>query len=304
MIVRRIELGKDFGHCEPLAACIGYFDGLHRGHMELVKQAIASAKDKKLQSALITFDPDPWVVLKNMKNIPHLTSMEQRIQIGEAIGLDQWIIVSFTKELAQLSPSDFEKQIIQELKVQTLVCGFDYSYGHMGKGNVETLKQQSNFDVIVIDSFEYEHEKISTTRIEQALNDGNVALVHELLGHPYILEGCVKKGEHLGNVYGYPTANLQLTYNSYLPKVGVYIGYVEALGKRYKAMINIGHNPTFNYKENISIEAFLVDFKGDLYDAPIQIHLIDFIREERKFESKDALIQQLNQDVLKAKALK
>lgn len=288
--------------CEKMAACIGYFDGMHVGHQKLVETTIQASKAKGIKSGCITFEPDPWCVLKNMTNIPHITSMREREEIGEKAGLDYWIIFSFTKELANLPTNEFEN-LLKDLNVQTLICGFDFTYGEKGKGNVQTLKKQHDFDVIQVDAVTFDGEKISSTRIEKEIQNGNMPLVSSLLGRNYVLSGHVVNGNNLGHTYGFPTANLKLHYNSILPKKGVYIGYADVMGKRYRAMMNVGHNPTFNYQENISIEAYLVDFDGVLYEEEMKLEFVEFIRDEKKFASKDELINQLKCDVKKAKAL-
>lgn len=301
MKVVRINMQDAFDF-EEMAACIGYFDGMHVGHMKLVENTLIKAKEKKLKSACITFDPDPWVVIKQMQDPAHITSMEERISIGESAGLDYWIILHFTKELADMSTDDFEK-MLSDMHVKCLVCGFDYTYGKFGKGNVQTLKKQQLFDIVEVNEVLYENEKISSTRIEKAIENGKMKEIIPLLGRPYSMKGSVIHGLSNGKRMGYPTINLKLEQNYILPAVGVYIGYVIAFGKHYRAMMNIGHNPTVSYRKNVSIEAYLLDFEGDLYDESVELIFMDRIRDEKEFKSKEELVIQLDKDVLKAKAL-
>lgn len=301
MKVVHIELNQIY-ELESNAACIGYFDGMHKGHLELVNQAIQRANELNIKSACITFEPDPWVIIKGMKDIPHITSMKERIEIGQQCGLDYWIIVSFTKELANLSCEAFE-QMLSNMNVKSLICGFDYTYGEKGKGNVESLKKQTMFEVIEVDAVLYKDEKISSTRIEANIEKGAMQEVLQLLGRPYSIKGTIKKGSSLGKTIGYPTANLLMNYHYVMPSIGVYIGYAYVKNKHYKCMMNVGHNPTFNYQEKISVEAFLLDFDDNLYDDEMELIFIEKIRDEKKFSSKEQLIQQLNLDVLKAKKL-
>lgn len=304
MKVRRVELGKIEKSKEKLSACIGYFDGMHLGHMQLVRKAKEIAELKNIHSALITFDPDPWVILKGMKDVAHITSMEERIEIGRMCELDEWIIVEFTKELSQLSYQEFEEKILQALNIDTLVCGFDYHYGHKGSGSIETLKQQHHFDVEVVSEYTYQDEKVSSTRIQNCIEEGNMSILPHLLGRPYTISGVVVKGNQKGREYGYPTANVMPLYQSLLPKRGVYIGYTLVHGRNYKSMINIGHNPTFNYRQNISIESYCIGLDEDIYDEVVTLTFIEKIRDEEKFASKELLLEQLNKDVEKANALK
>ena len=278
------------------AACIGYFDGMHIGHMKLVSEMMNEANKQKLKKALITFHPDPWVVLKNEKDIPHITSMEERIEIGKSLELDYWIILPFTKELSQMNTQKFE-EMLYNLNVKSLICGFDYSYGYKGQGNIQTLRKQSYFDVIEVNSVTYRNEKISSTRIEKEIKNGNIHNIKPLLGRYYSIKGNVIKGSHLGNTIGFPTANITPTYHSIIPKAGVYIGLVKINGQTYKSMINIGHNPTFNYQDHLSIEAHILDFDSIIYNQEIEVTFIERIRDEIKFNSKEALIKQLNIDL-------
>lgn len=302
MEVIRMGIGNIQASPVPLSACIGYFDGLHLGHQQLVRNAIQSANEKNGQSALITFDPDPWQVLKNIDDIDHLTTMEERIKIGASLGIEKWIILEFTKELASLSPDAFLNEILIPMNIQTLVCGFDYHYGCRGLGNIETLKQQQAFEVKVISEVDYEEEKISSTRIEKAISQGQMELSEKLLGRPYSLCGIVVRGNHIGtNILGFPTANLELSASYVIPQRGVYVGACLVQDQLIRSMINIGHNPTCNHRDKLSVEAHLIDFNADLYGQPIVLYFYEKLRDEVKFNSADELIDQLNKDRLSTK---
>ena len=291
---------NDVQKLDCMAACIGYFDGMHIGHAQLIKETLKQANKNNLKSACITFHPDPWCVLKNLHNIPHISSMDERIEIGREYGLDYWIILPFTTELSKMSTSDFEK-LLFNMNIQTLICGFDYSYGYKGQGKIDTLKKQSYFDVIVVDEVTYNNEKISSTRIEKEIMNGNMSEVNCLLGRLYSIQGWVVDGRKLGKTIGFPTANIKCKYHSILPKAGVYIGYINIDDIQYKCMINIGHNPTFNYQNNISIEVNIIDFDQNIYGKEIQLFFNQRLRDEKKFQSKEELIAQLKIDALKAK---
>lgn len=302
MEVIKMGIGNIQASPIPLSACIGYFDGLHLGHQQLVCNAIHAANEKAGQSALITFDPDPWQVLKNIEDIDHLTTMEERIKIGTSLGIEKWIILEFTKELASLSPEAFLEEILIPMNIQTLVCGFDYHYGCRGQGDIETLKQQQAFEVKVVSEVDFEGEKISSTRIEKAIAEGNMELSENLLGRPYSLKGIVVRGNHVGtNVLGFPTANLELSANYVMPKRGVYVGACLVNGQLIQSMINIGHNPTCNHRENLSIEAHLIDFDEDLYGQSVTLYFYKKLRDEVKFKNADELISQLNKDRIHTK---
>lgn len=293
---------KNINSFKPLVACIGYFDGIHIGHQKLLSETIAFAKQNELKSACITFHPDPWVVIKKIENIPHLSSMTERIEYAERFHLDYWIILPFTEELSQMETKDFEL-LLSKLNVQKLICGFDFTYGYKGQGNIQSLKAHKNFEVIEVKEIKYLNEKISSTRIENAIYHGDMHLASKLLGRYYSIQGNVVKGSHLGNTIGFPTANIHCKYNAIIPQKGVYIGYINVDQNRYRCMMNVGHNPTFNYQEQISIEAYILDFDEDIYTKEVRIEFVEKIRDEKKFESKEQLILQLNQDIEKAKQL-
>lgn len=298
--VLKVEVGNPIEQKHRITACIGYFDGIHKGHQKLLEQVVAISKENNTKPALITFDPDPWVVIKKSKELPHLTTMADRIAIGESLGIEQWIILSFNETMADLNIQEFHEQILNPLNLDTIVCGFDFHYAAKGKGSIDTLKQQKNFKVHVVEEIQFDHEKISSTRIESLLEKGNVLSVHELLGRPYALKGKVGKGNQLGRTIGFPTANLVLEDLYCIPKKGVYIGSVEINQCNYPAIINIGNNPTFNYQESMCIEAHIIGINEDLYDKQLTYKFYDFIREEKRFNNPQELTTQLENDKQKA----
>lgn len=302
MNVRRIRFDEILNIAEPLCACIGYFDGMHVGHMQLVSKTLEIAEQEKIKSALITFDPDPWVVLKGI-DPAHITSMEERIEIAESLGLDEWIIIEFSRALSQLSCEAFEDDILVKLNVKHLICGFDYSYGYKGKGNVDSLIQSGKFQVHMIKPVLYKDEKISSTRIEHEIKEGNMKEVTQLLGRPYSLKGIVVEGSHVGRTIGFPTANCQLKYHSILPKRGVYIGYTLIDGKNVKSMMNIGHNPSINFQQELRIESHLLNFSDDIYGKDIELIFIERIRDEMQFSGVEELKSQMKLDVMRAAKL-
>lgn len=287
---------------DKITACIGYFDGLHKGHQQLVRKVVDIAKQNNTIPALITFDPDPWVVVKKLRNIPHLTPMKYRQEIGEQLGIKKWIILDFQKDMANLSYEQFHELVLKPLNINTLVCGYDFHYAHRGEGNVKTLLKQSYFNVEVIDEIASEDEKISSTRIERLVKEGDMEKATWLMGRVYELCGVVKSGNRIGRKYGFPTANLKLCNSYVLPKCGVYIGKVLVKNQWYMAIINVGHNPSFNYQDNISIEAYILDFNQMIYDMEVRYQFYAYLRDEKHFDGMDELKQQLTKDVASARA--
>lgn len=279
-----------------LHACIGYFDGLHQGHQRLIKAALKQARKKGGKAAMITFEPDPWATIQGITNIPHVTSMAQRIDIAEKLGVEVWIILDFTKEMSQLNVQEFHENILFPLPLETLVCGYDFHYAHLGKGDPITLANQDRYQVIVIDQVQCEHEKISSTRIEQCIMEGNIETCNMLLTRPYQMEGIIVHGLKNGRKMGFPTANLQPSIEYVMPKEGVYAGEVVIDDISYPAMINVGKNPTIGVHQENRIEAHLLDFHDTLYEKKVTFQFLSYLRKEQKFSGLDALCKQLSED--------
>jgi riboflavin kinase / FMN adenylyltransferase len=301
--MRIIKMGLESNriYSKPMCACIGYFDGMHKGHQVLIEKTIEMAKKYHCESALITFDPDPWVTIKHAKDVKHISTMRERLNRAVEYGIQNIIILDFTTEFSQLSPEDFVQQILSKISLKGIVCGFDFHYGAMGKGSAETLKQTEGLEVEVVQPIEDDLGKISSTRITKCIEEGKMQEASKMLGYNFRISGIVVHGRNKGHSIGFPTANLQFDPEYILPRTGVYAGFVIIQNERYKAMINLGHNPTFNLREDISLEANIFDFNRDIYGKFITIEFIEFVREEKKFSSKGNLIMQLEQDIVTIK---
>lgn len=297
MRIIRLNLEHPYQMKSPVAACIGYFDGLHIGHQELIRRTNELARANHCESALITFDPDPWVTIRHEKNVHHITTMKQRINLSVQFGIQNIFILEFSSEMSQLPPHEFVTKILSMCNLKALVCGFDFRYGYMGAGTPETLAEEHLFSVTVVPPVEAGGSKISSSRISALIEDGSVRQAASLLGYPFTIEGTVGHGNHQGTGLGYPTANIIADPEYLLPKPGVYACYAIVHHQRYLAMVNLGHNPTFNYTESLSLEAHLLDFSGDLYGTRLELQFIDYLREEKKFRSRENLIMQLEQDI-------
>ena len=302
MRIVNVKLGEIRKQKNPVVACIGYFDGMHKGHQALVNATLEKAKELGVESGLITFDPDPWVTLRNEKDVKHITPLQQRINIAVELGIKNIFILNFTKEMAALSPLDFIK-VLDSCNIKALICGFDYHYGQFGKGDIESLKRDADFEVVVVDAVNDNEGKISSTRITNLIEEGEVHKAEELLGYAYRVEGYVVHGNAKGRTIGYPTANVSVPSEYLEPKGGVYACFALIDGKKYKAMVNIGHNPTFNYTETMSLEAYLLDFSGDLYDKRLKISFKYYLRPEKKFKYIGNLKMQLEQDEFAVRTL-
>lgn len=283
---------------KPLAACMGYFDGLHLGHQHLFNETIKIAKEKGIESAIITFDPDPWTVLNNNNNVKHLTPIKEKLLTASKLGVDHMITIAFSKDIAKLTPEQFVDHYLIPLNVHSLVVGEDFRFGHKGSGNVAYLKEHAaiHFDTVVVTIDKTNDVKIGTTAITQNLLKGNVELANSMLGRDYVISGFVVDGQKQGRKIGFPTANMLIVDEYVIPGEGVYAGIVSVKGNDYQSLISIGHNPTFNHTQKVSVETHILDFNDDIYGEHIKQSFQLKLRDQIKFDSIDALIVQMKQD--------
>jgi len=303
MVMKTIHIGLDHTTFfkEGLSLAMGYFDGFHLGHQALLNKAKEQANKKNLSSAVLSFDPNPLVTLGKMKEEHYITSLQDREKILEDMGFDYFLILDFTKEVANMLPEDFVDEFIIKMNVKEVVCGFDFFFGQKGKGNGQLLLSYTTFNTSIINQISKDHLKISTTRIQSLLMEGKIKEVNDLLTRPYQITGKVIHGKKRGRLLGFPTANID--YGAYyLPKRGVY-GVKVIINKQiYIGMCNIGLNPTFNDIKQLSMEVNIFDFHQDIYDQEISVQFYTYTRGEKSFESKNQLVQQLHQDQEEIKA--
>lgn len=286
---------NDIPDLPPSSAAIGYFDGFHVGHMELIRKAVQEAKEHDLKSAVITFHPDPWEVFKPDANKDHIISLPDKVAMATSFGLDYMYILEFSQEFANRSVESFHN-LLARMHVEYLVCGYDFTYGRYGAGNVQSLHAQDQVKVCVIDEVDEQEQKISSSRIERMLRAGLVWKAAVLLGYYYSIPGVIVHGYKRGtDVLQMPTANLQAEPGYVLPANGVYAGYVYDGTGYFPAMINIGSNPTFN-NGNISIEAHIFGYDKNLYGRMARFFFAERIRPEVRFDSIQDLKNQLKTD--------
>lgn len=285
-------------------AAIGFFDGVHKGHQAVIQEAKDIAKKTNKDSAVITFDPHPSVVLQNKKDVDYITPLQDKIRKIENLEVDHLYIIHFNKELSKLSPQAFIDHFIVSLHITHLVAGFDFTFGHKGKGNMQNIQNYTSDELLVstVERLDYQSEKISSTRIRSALNDGNVVESERLLGRPYSMMGEVIHGDKRGRTIGYPTANLKVMDEYFKPKIGVYAVEMEFDGKLWYGMASLGYNPTFtDERDNIKIEVHIFDFNQDIYGKIIEIKWKKYIRDELKFANAEELIEELEEDESKVR---
>ncbi|NBD22420.1 bifunctional riboflavin kinase/FAD synthetase [Paenibacillus glycinis] len=291
----------------PKTLAIGHFDGVHRGHQNVIAKAISSARAFGLQGAVMTFHPHPKQVLgRSEQYVACLTPLDEKVERFRRLGVDVVYIVQFDLDFAKVSPFDFVGNMLRPLQVKRAVVGFDFTFGAKGAGKPETLWAlgEPDIEVDIVEPFMQDGDKVSSSRIREALMNGRPEEAAELLGEPYAVRGVVVQGEGRGRKIGYPTANIQQEDGFLIPRQGVYAIMAETDGQRYSGVLNIGVKPTFhdNLTEPV-MEAHLFDFGGDLYGKTVSVQFIAFLRTEKKFGSIDELIAQIHSDADQAKAL-
>lgn len=281
-------------------SAIGFFDGIHKGHQKVIKAAVDEAEKKNMENAVITFHPHPSVVLKkDTQHVKYITPMREKKEILKKLRVDRLYIIKFNKELSLLSPQEFIDHFIIGLNIKHLVAGFDYSFGHKGKGNMNNIAEYTRglFTHTTIDKVLSGKEKISSTKIRELLNSGNVEEANVLLSRPLTIDGTVIKGAQRGRELGYPTANMQVNPDALLPKSGIYAVKVHYKNELYEGMANIGTNPTFTEdRKDLSVEVNIFDYNNDLYGEELIIEWHKYMREEEKYNGADALIKQMAED--------
>ncbi len=284
----------------PVVLCLGFFDGLHRGHQALVQSAIELATQLQATPALLTFDPHPAVVLGKAQKETLLTSVDDRDELVYHHGIHHVFVLPFTHEVAHLDPLVFLNTILIPLDVVGVVCGEDFRFGDKGKGSIATLQTDGRFVVRVVAPVFQGGEKISSTRILNLIRLGDVQQAADLMGHPYQVRGVVIPGRAIGRTIGFPTANIRLSYHYRMPKEGVYFGRIYLHETWHQAVMNYGVRPSVDDSLTPLLEVHVLGFSGDLVGEVVSVTIEQFARPEMKFASLDELKAQIARDVTAA----
>ncbi len=281
-----------------IVLALGYFDGLHLAHQSLIQKTLEIAKEKNSCSGLLTFQPNPKHFLGKQKIESLLTPHNMKVNLLDKMGVEYLFVIKFDMDVSHLSHKQFVEKFILSLNTIHVVTGFDFLYGFKGKGNINTLFEDSHneFGITMIDEQKVRGEKISSSKIRELIINGQVDIIKDYLGRDYTTEGIVIHGFKRGREMGYPTANLSTIDNYLVPENGVYIVKVKIFQNEYDGICNIGHNPTFSENNNKSVEVHILNFNKYIYNEKLSITWIKKIRDEKKFESVQELITQLNED--------
>lgn len=273
---------------EDLCCAIGNFDGVHKGHQQL----ISKSKEYKYKSAVLTFYPHPYTYIKHINPYRQLTPIDHKIKIIESLGVDYLIIVEFNEKIMNMEKELFMANL-KKLGIKAVVCGYDFTFAKNATGTIKDLDE--NFIFHEIPKYQINNVRVSTTYTKELLMIGDVNTVKEMLGRPYSIIGKVITGKHLGSKIGFPTANI--SYGIYvLPLNGVYATRIKCGNNTYYGMTNVGNNPTVDFSSNVKIEVNIFDFDSDIYGEEVEIIFDERIRDENKFSSIKELKKQLDND--------
>lgn len=280
---------------------LGTFDGIHLGHQQIISSVADKAKQKGLRSFVITFDPHPRKVLSKDEKVYLLSSLEEKIEIFSKLGVENLLVIEFTKEFSQQTAEEFiKKYLVNGIGLTEIVVGYDHHFGKGRGGNADTLTaigNELNFNTTVIPSFVIEERIISSTKIRNALMEGDVSLTAKMLGRYFSFSGTVVGGDKRGRELGYPTANIELELkDKLLPLIGIYAVRVTVKNEKYNGLLSIGRRPTFYEDGEVVSEVYIYDFDEQIYGEKITIELVERLRGEEKFNSTDELIAQMNKD--------
>ncbi len=295
------EIVKEGTLSPPIGITIGNFDGFHLGHQSLIKKIKSDCEKSGLKLLLITFNPHPQKILHPDREKFLITSYEKKKKLIENYGVDYYLELNFTRDFSTLSAEQFmQDYIFIYPNIRTIYLGYDFAFGankHGGHDLVKNICENKGVNVEIQPKYEFEGQTLSSSLIRSKLQNGEMDIVTNLLGHLYQLEGVVVKGEGRGKKIGFPTANIQSATDLIIPQKGVYITRTHYKDMTFESITNIGNNPTFKDSDLLSVETNIFDFDVDIYGEKIDIEFLKKIRDEKKFQTVNDLISQIKSDI-------
>lgn len=286
---------------EPIVLALGFFDGVHKGHQQVILEAKRQAEKHNAKLAVMSFNHHPSIVFQKLdaETMRYLSIMDRKIELMENLGVDYFYVIEFTYDFGTLKPQEFVDQYIVGLHAKAVVAGFDYTYGPKTIADMAHLPQyaKNRFAIVEVSPQVSENkEKISSTRIREALDTGDLAKANSMLGYTYQFGGHVMHGDARGRELGFPTANIKVQKNVRLPKTGVYVVSIRVQGEWYQGMASIGYNITFEKDREKTVEVNIFDFDKMIYGEKVTVRWHHYLRDEVKFTGIEGLIEQLDQD--------
>jgi riboflavin kinase/FMN adenylyltransferase len=297
-----IRAATELGGGKKVCLAIGFFDGVHLGHQQIIRQTISDARQHDALALVVTFDKHPNSIVAPERVPPLIYSLPQKLRAMESLGVDALRLIQFDQKFSEQPGELFIHSLVCELgKIHSICVGADFVFGNKRSGDVALLKKlggELNFFVHGLAAVSLDGEIVSSTRIRETIGAGNLDSASQMLGRPYAISGKVVAGDKLGRTLNFPTANLEVT-GRLLPSNGVYSAVTKLNGQFYHAALNIGFRPTIALaKPQLRVEAHLLDFRGDLYGVELDLEIGKKLRDEQKFSSVKELQEQINRDVL------
>lgn len=274
---------------------------MHLGHLDVIRHAVHGAGELGGQSALITFEPHPRCVLDPANCPSSITTLREKLELIEHAGVDHAIVLRFDRELAGLSPQEFIDRLSAAMNIRRWVIGFDFAFGRGRTGNADWLRSHG-FDVEVVPPFKIDGRDLHSSEIRRLVTSGEVDEANQMLGREYSMSGPVEAGAQVGRQLGFPTANISPEPNKLVPALGAYAGRVHAPEGNFLAALSVGYRPTFGGTE-LKVEAFLLDFEGDLYQQRLELRFVRYLHPDIRFATPEDLVAQLKRDVADTRRL-
>lgn len=299
-----MQIFEDFSevtHNDNTIITLGTFDGIHMGHKEIIEAVVQKVSEFGGRSLLITFSPHPRKVIPGGNEIKLLSTLSEKKKIIETFGIDNLLVIQFTKEFSQQTPEEFvEKYLINGIGVKEIVIGYNHHFGKGRGGNIEILKKKGReigFKVTEVPECKIDNIIVSSTKIRKALVAGDIVKANKMLGRFYSFEGVVVQGDKRGRELGFPTANLLVeNEDKLLPATGIYAAECVVEEEKHNALLNIGSRPTFHEAGEIIPEVYIIDFNKKIYNQTVQVNVVEWIRGEEKFSSAEELVKQMRKD--------
>jgi riboflavin kinase / FMN adenylyltransferase len=284
-----------------VALTIGSFDGVHLGHLDVISHVVAVAKRLGAQPALITFEPHPRCVLDPANCPQSITTLQEKLALIDAAGIEHAVVLRFDRELAALSPQEFVDRLSAVLELRAWVIGYDFAFGRGRVGNAAWLRERGQH-VEVVPPFQLDGHDLHSSEVRRLITGGEVDHASRLLDREYSMAGPVEAGEKVGRQLGFPTANIGVEPNKLIPALGAYAGRARAPEGDFVAALSVGYRPTFGGTQ-LRVEAFLLDFEGDLYQKRIELRFVRYLHPDIKFPTTDDLVRRLHQDVAETRRI-
>ena len=291
----KVHLGLPASPIGAVALTVGSFDGVHLGHVDVIRRTVAAAELDGTQPALMTFEPHPRCVLDPANCPPSVTTLQEKLALIEALGVEHAIVIRFDRALASLLPQEFIDLLAPMIEVRRWVVGFDFAFGRERKGSAEWLRANGHV-VDVVPPFKLNGKDLHSSDVRRLVTLGEMEEANRLLGREYSMAGPVEAGDKVGRRLGFPTANIGVEPNKLVPALGAYAGRAIAPEGPFIAALSVGYRPTFGGTQ-LRVEAFILDFEGDLYQKRLELRFIRYLHADIKFPTVDELVEQLRRDV-------